>query len=142
MDRNRSAHAGAEARDALIRAGGRDYAQLQASNRRTVCLSRSLKNRGELPATARITLMGETVARALSILGLQAPVSLTHLVGLWWVARVDAAHVYENLEFGGAYCTRVASTLELIENFSDGYAEVTRGPFATQEEAAACLAIG
>lgn len=142
MDKHQAQEAEAAAREALHRAGGPAYVRLDASMKPTVCLSRNLLNRGELPASARITLMSESVARALAIFGLQAPVSLTNLTGLWWVARVDAAHIHDNLEFGGAYCTLVAGTEELIHRYSDGYAEVTRGPFATREEASASLVLG
>lgn len=130
------------ANELLRRAGGHAFGRVDSPTKRTVCLSRSFQNRGDMPATARITLMSESVARALAVFGLRAPVSLTHLTGLWWVARVDAGHVYDSMEFGGAYCVKVATTDELIWSYSDGYAEVTRGPFATKEEAAASLNLG
>ncbi|MBN8504335.1 MAG: hypothetical protein J0L58_07650 [Burkholderiales bacterium] len=65
--------------------------------------------------------------------------SLTHLKGLWWVAHVDAAHKHSDIEFGGAYCTVVASTMDLIHQYSSGYVEVTQGPFDTAEEAQAAM---
>ena len=142
MNTNPQYEASLAAREAMFRAGGPAYVRLCASTTRPVCLSQRFGNRGDMPETTRITLMSESVARALAIFGLQAPVSLTHVVGLWWVARVDAAQVYDSMELGAAYCTRVVSTEDLIYCYSDGYAEVTRGPFATAEEALGSLPIG
>lgn len=143
MNERSMQHESAEmVRDLLRRVMGPAADRQASSLHRTVCLGLSHANQGDMPEHARVALMRQPVARALAVFGLQAPVSLTHLKGLWWVARVDAAHIHDNLEFGSAFCTRVASTEELANRFSDGYAEVTRGPFSTREEAQASLSLG
>lgn len=100
-----------------------------------VCLVRPNTLPDGAPEHARLTRMNARVADALAGFGLRAPVSLTHVGGFWWVAHVDAAHLHCELEFGGAYCTRVVCTAELLGRFADGYTEVIDGPFASEAEA-------
>lgn len=111
----------------------------QRVSRPLVCLVRPNTPLDGAPEHARLTRMNARVADALAGFGLHAPVSLTHVGGFWWVAHVDAAHLHCDLEFGGAYCTRVVCTLELSSRLVDGYTEVIDGPFASEAEARAAL---
>lgn len=111
----------------------------QRALRPLVCLVRPDTPAGGAPAHAQLTRMNERVARNLAGFGLHPPVSLTHVSGFWWVAHVDAAHLHSELEFGGAYCTRVVSTADLLTRFVDGYVEVIDGPYMSALEAGAAL---
>ena len=102
------------------------------------CLVERRPSQGDLPnvpdGTVLIT-MASGVAAQLAALGLREPVSLTHLKNLWWVAQVDAAHIYRFMEYGGAYCTVAASTQQLVHEYSFGYCSLVQGPFETAEQA-------
>lgn len=101
----------------------------------TVCLIEHRVRQGDVPEGTQFIPMSRSVANQLFARGLSEPVSLTHLKGSWWVAKIDAAHVHSNLEYGGAYCTVVASTEQLIHVYCHGYVEVSQGPFSSQDEA-------
>lgn len=140
MDQGLSRYFAAQLTAELLRRAAGEPAA--GPNQLVVCLALSHENTGDMPVHARVMLMRESVAKTLEVFGLRAPVSLRHLKGLWWVARVDAASVYDNLEFGGGYCTRVVDTAALQHRYCHAYAEVTRGPFATEEEARGSLHLG
>lgn len=121
--------------DALTKAAGPAHAA--ALNVRPVCLIEHRVRRGDVPDGTVLIPMSWAVANQLQGLGLREPVSLTHLRHRWWVAQVDAAHIHTKLEFGGGYCTVVASTEQLTHEFVNGYVEVRQGPFDSQARAAA-----
>lgn len=106
-----------------------------AHSERPVCLIEHRAHRGDVPDGTLLIRMSWDVASRLHEVGLREPVSLTHLKDRWWVAQVDAAHIHANLEFGGAYCTVVASTDELLHRYTGGFVEVVQGPFNSRQQA-------
>lgn len=88
-------------------------------------LATSFKQRNDLPVTASIRKMSDTVVRNLAEIGLHEPVSLRMLPGRWWKAHVDAAEVGKLSEYGCAYVTLFLSSEQLS---AIGF-EVVDGPF-------------
>lgn len=105
----------------------------------TACFVEGQGRRSDAPDGTRFIPMRRAVADALAARGLREPVSLTHLRDCWWVAQVDAAHIHDALEFGGAYCTVVSHTDELLHTYFQGYAEVVQGPFSSERIARKAL---
>jgi hypothetical protein len=92
-------------------------------------LTRSFAPRSDLPVTAAIRVMAEPVARKLATMGLNEPVSLQRLPGLWWKTKIDAAELGQVSEYGCAFVTRYLSTERLAHL---GF-EVVDGPFIPWE---------
>lgn len=111
----------------------------KASCVRPVCLIERSASPDDVPIGTVMIPMSQEVARHLHSLGLQEPVSLTHLQDRWWLAQVDAAHFHPMLEFGGAYRTVAASTADLLFRYTAGYVRAVQGPFTSEAEALALL---
>ncbi len=122
--------------EVLSRAAAKGHATERVVRPR--CLVERHPSQGDLsnvPDGTVLITMASGVAAELAKLGLREPVSLTQLKGLWWVAQVDAAHIYRFMEYGGAYCTVAASTHQLVHEYSSGYCSLVQGPFETAEQA-------
>ncbi|WP_374356430.1 hypothetical protein [Limnohabitans sp.] len=87
------------------------------------------RRRDDLPATASLRRMSNTVAKKLAALGLREPVSLQSVPNRWWKVKIDAAEVGLVSEYGCAMVTRMLSTDALRET---GF-EVEDGPFRAWE---------
>jgi hypothetical protein len=78
--------------------------------------------------------MTPNVVSALEIKGLNEPVSLTLLPGLWWIAQVDVSSDNPIFEAGGATTEVITNTELLAGHYSYAYCEVTHGPFSSRDE--------
>jgi len=87
------------------------------------------RQRDDLPTTASLRRMSNTVAKKLAELGFRDPVSLQSVPNRWWKVKIDAAEVGLVSEYGCAMVTRMLSTDKLRET---GF-EVEDGPFHAWE---------
>ena len=115
----------------------RDLANLAHSAAGGTYLVSDFRRRDDLPATACLRRMSNTVAKKLAELGLREPVSLRSMPGRWWKVRIDAAEVGLVSDYGCAMVTRMLSTAQLMEI---GF-EVEDGPFKAWENGEVSRAI-
>lgn len=88
---------------------------------------------------ASYTRMSATVASRLAAMGFEQPVDLDLLSEKWWVLRVDAAAMDDQLECGGAMVTVEATTSAIVHRFDGYFCEVVGGPFETQADMNGCV---
>lgn len=92
-------------------------------------LVNDFRRRDDLPETASLRRMSNTVAFRLAELGFRVPISLQALPNFWWKVKLDAAEVGLVSEYGGCFVTRTLSTASLMDM---GF-EVTDGPYSAWE---------
>lgn len=119
------------AKAAIEMASGPKHAQHQE---RLGYLVTYFGHRADVPEMAVLCKMGPEVVANLARLGLTEPVSLRGLAGKWWHAYVDAAWENPNREPGGWMITVIASTDDLLHEYTGYYREVFAGPFDRKED--------
>ena len=88
---------------------------------------------------ASYTCMSGAVANRLTAVGFVQPVDLALLPEKWWVLRVDAAAMDDQLECGGAMVTVEATTTAIVHRFDGYFCKVVGGPFETQADMKGCV---
>lgn len=88
---------------------------------------------------ASYTRMSGAVANRLAAIGFEQPVDVDLLPEKWWVLRVDAAAMDDQLECGGAMVTVEATTTAIVHRFDGYFCEVVGGPFETQADLNGCV---
>lgn len=78
----------------------RDLARIAQNAEGGTYLVSDFRRRDDLPATASLRRMSNTVAKKLAELGFRDPVSLQSVPNRWWKVNIDAAEV----GFGRAGC--------------------------------------
>ena len=118
-------------REVIAQAAGPKNSQ---ANDRLGYLVTYFGKRSDLPEGAVLCKMLPAVVRNLAAQGLHEPVSLQSLTGKWWLAHVDAAFDDSRMETGGAMVKKVATTEDLLYQYSGYYCEVIAGPFDRKED--------
>lgn len=88
---------------------------------------------------ASYTRMSSSVASRLAAVGFQQPVDLNLLPESWWVLKVDAAALHDQMESGGVTMMVEANTAEIAHRFNLYFCEVIGGPYDTWEDMNGCV---